>query len=77
MTADDSPNATRNVLTSRTRTVALVCLLGVALTIFARQAWRSGSERPYRTLTASADPLRSRFNENVGQVRIVMLVAPT
>jgi hypothetical protein len=61
----------------RTRLVALVCLLVVAAGIFARQAWRTASERPYQPLTASADPLRASFNDEIGQVRIVMLVAPT
>jgi hypothetical protein len=33
--------------------------------------------RPYATLTGTADPLRTQFNNDAGRVRIVMLVAPT
>jgi hypothetical protein len=33
--------------------------------------------RPYATLSAAAEPLRSQFNKDVGQPRIMMLVAPT
>jgi len=35
------------------------------------------STRPYATLTDTAEPLRTQFNDDVGHVRIVMLVAPT
>jgi hypothetical protein len=33
--------------------------------------------RPYTPLSDSAEPLRTQFNQDVGRVRIVMLVAPT
>lgn len=33
--------------------------------------------QPYATLTDSAEPLRTRFNEDAGRVRVMMLVAPT
>jgi hypothetical protein len=33
--------------------------------------------RPYASLSESAEPLRSQFNQDVGRVRIMMLVAPT
>ena len=32
---------------------------------------------PYDKLADNAEPLKSRFNADVGHVRIVMLVAPT
>jgi hypothetical protein len=33
--------------------------------------------RPHVRLTAGAEPLRTQFNEDVGQVRMLMIVAPT
>jgi hypothetical protein len=33
--------------------------------------------RPYATLSETAEPLRARFNQDVGHVRVMMLVAPT
>jgi hypothetical protein len=33
--------------------------------------------RPYATLSAAAEPLRSQFNKDIGHPRIMMLVAPT
>jgi hypothetical protein len=35
-----------------------------------------GTQR-YEKLTATAEPLRARFNADAGQARVVMLVAPT
>jgi hypothetical protein len=37
----------------------------------------TGGRPHYRTITSNAEPLRSRFNHDVGKVRIVMLVSPT
>jgi hypothetical protein len=36
-----------------------------------------GPTRPFDELDRSAEPLRSRFNEAKGKVRVVMLVSPT
>jgi hypothetical protein len=33
--------------------------------------------RPYTSLSETAEPLRTQFNQDVGRTRIVMLVAPT
>ena len=33
--------------------------------------------QPYANLSETAEPLRARFNQDVGHVRIMMLVAPT
>jgi hypothetical protein len=33
--------------------------------------------QPYATLADNADPLRRQFNQDVGRVRVMMLVAPT
>lgn len=33
--------------------------------------------KPFATLSETADPLRTQFNQDVGRTRIVMLVAPT
>jgi hypothetical protein len=35
------------------------------------------STRPYSSLSNSAEPLRTHFNEDAGRIRVVMLVAPT
>jgi hypothetical protein len=32
---------------------------------------------PYAKLSESAEPFRTRFNQDAGHVRVVMLVAPT
>lgn len=57
--------------------IGLLCLLAIAAAVFARQSWRAARQQPYRSITASADPLRVDFNRDVDAVRIVMLVAPT
>jgi hypothetical protein len=36
-----------------------------------------GPTRPFDELDRSAEPLRSRFDEAKGKVRVVMLVSPT
>jgi hypothetical protein len=36
-----------------------------------------GDISPHAQLTENVEPLRSAFNEDVGQVRVLMLVAPT
>jgi hypothetical protein len=33
--------------------------------------------QPYAKLSETAEPLRARFNQDVGRVRVMMLVAPT
>lgn len=33
--------------------------------------------RPHATLGARAEPLRTQFNQDVGRVRLLMIVAPT
>ncbi|HET7218722.1 MAG TPA: hypothetical protein VFJ02_11780 [Vicinamibacterales bacterium] len=33
--------------------------------------------QPYAKLAENAEPLRTRFNQDVGHVRVMMLVAPT
>ncbi len=37
----------------------------------------SGRHPHYQAITSNAEPLRSAFNQDVGKVRIVMLVSPT
>jgi hypothetical protein len=37
----------------------------------------SGPSSPHVVLGRDAEPLRSAFNHDVGQVRVVMLVSPT
>lgn len=42
-------------------------------------AWKAAgpSTAAYSRLDASAEPLRTSFNADVGKVRVLMLVAPT
>jgi hypothetical protein len=52
-------------------------VLPYALTLILAAACSAGPVRPHDSLTAGADPLRARFNQDVGHTRIVMLAAPT
>ncbi len=53
------------------------CRTTVALAAVLALAGACISTRPYASLSDTADPLRTQFNNDVGRVRIVMLVAPT
>jgi hypothetical protein len=53
-------------------------IAGVLVAIMALAACVSGPPpAPHAVLTATADPLRADFNRHIGQVRIVILAAPT
>jgi hypothetical protein len=52
-----------------------LCLIGLAFMLAAIAACTRSPE--YSALSAGAEPLRSRFNQDAGHVRIVILPAPT
>ena len=59
-------------LDSRPGRVAAVLLLGSVLA-----ACGSTPATRHDALTAGAEPLRSRFNRDIGHTRLVLLAAPT